>query len=67
MSNQFTRVSLAVELEGKVFFAVIPQDDRVSLLMHLVRCLSDDGNLHLVPAPAEFKFVPVAEIEKGAE
>lgn len=64
MSNQFTRVSLAVEMDGRVFFAVIPQD-RIRILMHLAGGLSDDGKLYLVPAPADFKFVPVAEAVNG--
>lgn len=49
------RISLALEINGKPCFVVLPQD-RMMLLVNLAVSLSDNGKLPVVKAPAGFKF-----------
>ena len=53
--TQFTKLSLAVEHNGKAYFVVIPQE-HWEILLHMVAGISDNGTLRLVSAPEGFKF-----------
>lgn len=53
--TQFTRLSLAVEHNGKPYFVVIPQE-HWEILLHMVSGISDNGALQLVSAPEGYKF-----------
>lgn len=54
-TGKIGRVSLAVEIDGKCCFVVLPQD-RLRIVVNLAGALSDDSKLHVVEPPEGFKF-----------
>lgn len=54
--REIGRVSVALEVDGKVCFLALPQD-RLKMLMNLAVGLSDNGTLPVKKAPNDFKFV----------
>lgn len=60
-TNEITAVSIAVQVGGKPYFVNL-SNDKMLLLMNLAGSLSDDGKLHVVPAPDGYKFVSVGDL-----
>ena len=56
--SQFTKISLSVEMDGKLYFVAV-KDEHIDLLMSLVSSISDNGKLGLLKAPADYKFQPI--------
>lgn len=52
------RISMAVEVNGKPCFVVLPQD-RMMLLVNLAASLSDNGKLPVKKAPEGFQFTSI--------
>jgi len=49
------RLSIVVEIDDKPCVVLIHKD-RVSLALHLISSLSDNGKLNVFPAPDNYKF-----------
>lgn len=52
-----TQISLSVELDGKCYIAVIP-NDKFEILLCLAGTLFEDGKVPLIAAPSDFHFEP---------
>lgn len=52
------RVSIAAEIDGKVYFVVLPQE-RMKILLKLAEGLCDGGKLPVKKAPDDYKFQEV--------
>jgi hypothetical protein len=52
---EITRVCMAVEIDGKPHFVMLPQE-RMLMLVDFAATLSDNGKLPVLAAPDEFKF-----------
>jgi hypothetical protein len=63
--GKITRASLAVEIDGKPYFVLIPQD-RTYMLAHLASALCEGGTLTVTPAPEGFKFASLSEMKAAA-
>ena len=57
------KISIAVEVEGKPYFVVLPQESMHVVLM-AAQGLRDNGKLNLVDAPEGFLMVPLNELER---
>ena len=53
-----TRMSLAVEIDGEVYFVALPSD-RENLALQMISACCDGGKLPVVKAPADYKFQPL--------
>jgi hypothetical protein len=60
--NTITKVTIAVEINGKPYFVNLPHD-RALMVMNMAGGLSDDGRLHVTKAPEGFKFIEIGELE----
>lgn len=58
--SQFTKMSLAVEYEGQLYFVHLPKD-RQDMALQMVAACCDDGKLPLSKAPADYKFQAIGE------
>lgn len=50
-----SKLSIAVEIDGKPYFVLIPKDCK-ELAVRLISGLSEDGELKVVSAPDDYKF-----------
>jgi hypothetical protein len=58
--SQFTKMSLAVEYEGQLYFVALPKD-RESMALQMIAACCDGGKLPLRKAPADYKFQVIGE------
>lgn len=59
MESNIEKVSLAVQIEGKMYFVALPQE-RLQLLIKMAEGLSDTGRLPVIKAPDGFSFTNFA-------
>lgn len=57
-TGQITKVSVAIEIDGKPYFVALSQD-RLKMLMSLAQGLSDGGKLPVKPLPDGCYFYEV--------
>ena len=58
-----SNISIAVEIEGKAHFVLLP-DGTKELVLKMIAGLSDNSTLNVVGAPEGFKFTPINKLDK---
>ncbi len=58
--SKIGRISIAVEVDGKVCLVALP-DDRMRMLLDLAASLSDNGKLQVVKAPEAYHFEEIGK------
>lgn len=63
--DDIARVSMAVELEGQAYFVYLPLES-FRVLLSMSQGLSENGQLNLVKAPANYKFEAIGGLNDTA-
>ena len=63
MNVDIDKISIAVEVKGKPYFVILPQESMQVILM-AAQGLSENGKLNLVDAPEGFLMVPLEDMKR---
>ena len=61
MKAKIDKMSVAVEVEGKLYFVSIDKTS-IALIANMIGAMQPDGVLNLVKAPDDYKFCTTGEI-----